>query len=112
MSPTRLERLVVNLVSNAASWGATKIEVLAKGDRGSVTIEVGDNGTGIDKHDQPRIFEMFFSRRGGGSGLGLYLARKFAVDAGGDIFIDSELYKGARFTVRLPRSRATRAGRR
>lgn len=77
-------------------------------DGGWIEIEVADNGIGIPREEQERIFEMFHqadssvTRSFGGTGLGLALARRFVEMHGGTIWVESEPGQGARFTVLLP----------
>lgn len=71
-----------------------------------VEITVEDNGRGIDKADQERVFDLF--RRAGtqdqpGEGIGLAHVRALARRLGGAIALDSELGRGSRFIVTLPR---------
>ena len=67
-----------------------------------------DTGPGIAPEDQERIFERFrqldssVTREHGGSGLGLAISKELVHMLGGSIRVDSELGKGARFTVVLP----------
>jgi two-component system sensor histidine kinase SenX3 len=75
-----------------------------------VRIEVSDNGIGIGRRAQRRIFGKFYqvdqtlSRRGSGCGLGLAIV-KFILDAhGGSVSVKSQPGKGSTFTVRLPAS--------
>ena len=66
---------------------------------------VADQGKGIAQEDQARIFEKFERvdpREPGGSGLGLYIARRLARAMGGDITVDSAPGQGARFVFTLP----------
>jgi signal transduction histidine kinase len=69
-----------------------------------VTIEISDNGIGIDKKFIPMVFQMFFraSMLSKGSGLGLYLAREAINRLGGNIMITSELSRGTRVTIQFP----------
>ena len=78
-------------------------EMLDPGDY--VLIEVIDEGCGIAKENQGRIFEPFFSTKEVGSGTGLGLSTVYGIvkQTGGYIFVDSEPEKGARFSVFLPR---------
>jgi two-component system, cell cycle sensor histidine kinase and response regulator CckA len=71
---------------------------------GQVLAEVSDTGMGIAPEHIARIFDPFFSTKplGTGTGLGLSICRSIVVELGGDIEVESELGKGARFVVRLP----------
>ncbi|WP_341349938.1 sensor histidine kinase [Clostridium sartagoforme] len=70
-------------------------------------IEVEDNGIGIPKEDLPRIFERFYrvdkSRAKGGTGLGLAIVKHIVKMFNGEIFVNSTLNKGTKFTIRLRR---------
>jgi signal transduction histidine kinase len=69
-----------------------------------VTIEIVDNGIGIDQKYMPMVFQMFFraSRLSKGSGLGLYLAREAINRLGGNITITSKLNLGTLVTIQFP----------
>ncbi len=63
-----------------------------------------DNGIGMDQETRERAFTLFFSsKRGSGTGLGLFISNKIAQAHGGEIKIESELNKGTRMIVKLPR---------
>jgi two-component system sensor histidine kinase HydH len=103
----RLRAVLVNLLQNAVDavrareprpGGAVALR-LERGAPGRWRIEVADAGTGIAAEDLPRIFEPFFTRRRGGSGVGLPLARNVVEGLGGTIAIES--VPGAGTTVRL-----------
>jgi len=71
-------------------------------------VVIADQGKGIDPQDHERIFEKFErvdASEPGGSGLGLYIARRLARAMGGEISVDSALGQGARFTLTLPAER-------
>jgi two-component system cell cycle sensor histidine kinase/response regulator CckA len=70
-----------------------------------VTIEVADTGTGIAKENVDKIFEPFFTTKATGQGTGLGLSTVYGIvkQTGGYISVDSEVGKGARFTIYLPR---------
>ncbi|MEV4321160.1 HAMP domain-containing sensor histidine kinase [Microbispora rosea] len=108
--PVRLRQAVGNLVSNAVRHtppGGT-VSVLARRADGDVVIDVSDTGSGIAPHDLPLVFERFWrveksrSRRSGGSGLGLPIARKLAEAHGGSLSATSVVGEGSTFTLRLP----------
>src|SRR5262249_41665354 len=72
-----------------------------------IAIEVEDTGPGVPPEAQERIFSAFeqadasTTRKHGGLGLGLHVARRLAVAMGGDIELDTRLEQGSRFTVRI-----------
>ena len=104
----KVQRIVTNLLENAIKYtpdqGAVTISV-REYDR-KIEIAVEDTGIGISQEDLPHIFERFFrsdrSRTTGGIGLGLSLAKAFAVALGGAISAKSTLGKGTIFAVSLP----------
>ncbi|HEU4402228.1 MAG TPA: ATP-binding protein, partial [Candidatus Polarisedimenticolia bacterium] len=76
------------------------------GSEGEAVITVEDDGPGIRPEDRGKIFEVFYSTRGGGTGLGLPIAARIMEAHGGAIVVESEPGRGARFTLRLPRRHA------
>ncbi len=68
-----------------------------------MTIEVADNGIGMDRETREKIFSLFFSSKGlKGTGLGLFISNKIVEKHGGTIEVDSEPGRGTRFIVRIP----------
>jgi PAS domain S-box-containing protein len=109
--PGRLERVFVNLLSNALKFsnedGVVRLSAQQEGP--AVSIAVIDNGIGISEENKERIFERFFRVRDRsepepvpGSGLGLSIVHSIVTQYGGTIDVDSELGKGSTFTVTLP----------
>jgi signal transduction histidine kinase len=101
--------VIVNLVENAVKYsGKGHIEVLLEPRNGAVLFSVRDQGIGIPRDDQDRIFEKFHRldpdmRRGvGGTGLGLYICRELVERMHGRIWVESEPGTGSTFTVELP----------
>ena len=74
------------------------------GSEGKIIIEIADNGPGISEEMRNKIFDIFFSTRGGGTGLGLPIAQKIIESHGGRIELWSEQGQGTRFTISLPRT--------
>ncbi|HBB68032.1 MAG: hypothetical protein A2X39_06720 [Elusimicrobia bacterium GWC2_56_31] len=105
----RIQQIIINLANNAVDAmpkGGTLTVGTMLSDRrpGYVEIKVGDTGMGIPKELQKKIFEPFFTTKevGKGTGLGLSLVYEIARAYGGDIELESEEGKGAKFTVFLP----------
>ena len=109
--PSRIDQVASNLIANAVSYGKGTpfhVSVDAVGD--AARIIVRDEGIGIAADQRMRIFERFeravSSSNYSGLGLGLWIAKQIVDAHGGTIEVDSELGRGATFTVTLPRSRA------
>jgi signal transduction histidine kinase len=72
-----------------------------------VEFVISDNGIGMDRETREKAFTLFFSSKGTeGTGLGLFVSNKIAIEHGGSIALESELNKGSRIAVRIPRSRS------
>lgn len=107
--PSRLERAMLNLLTNALKYSNSESEVLV---RAAVTsreaiISVADHGPGISPEDLPRIFERFYragdaQEKAEGLGLGLYITRMLVEAHGGHIWARSERGKGSTFHFTLP----------
>ncbi len=67
-----------------------------------VGLDVIDTGPGMDEETQAKVFDAFFSTKGGGSGLGLPTTRKIIEAHGGTVSIQSEPGRGTQFAIRLP----------
>ncbi|MBW3555837.1 MAG: HAMP domain-containing histidine kinase [Actinobacteria bacterium] len=107
----RLERVVVNLLENAAAHGGGATRVGVEASDHAVRVVVEDGGAGVPLEERPLIFERFFrgsaaGRRGagGGSGLGLALVNEHVRLHAGRVWVeDGPDGQGARFVVELPR---------
>jgi signal transduction histidine kinase len=116
----KLQQILFNLLSNAVKFtpdgGRVQVSAdVADGDAMDLIVE--DTGVGIPLEDQDSIFEKFrqgnttpgsrtnsLTREFAGTGLGLSIVRELTKLLGGEVSLVSELGKGSRFTVRLPRS--------
>lgn len=103
----RALQVLMNLITNAVRYspegGMVWIRTEEEGDLAAIIV--ADQGKGIAKADQARIFDKFERvdhSEPGGTGLGLYIARRLARAMGGDIAVDSAPGQGARFTFTLP----------
>jgi signal transduction histidine kinase len=103
---TQFKQALLNLMVNARQvmkeGGCVTVRTRA-GSHGEVVIEVEDDGPGIPAEVRARIFEVFYSSRGGGTGLGLPIARQIVERHGGTIEVDSVEGRGTTFRIRLPR---------
>jgi predicted ATPase/signal transduction histidine kinase len=104
---SRLEQVVVNLLSNAMRYGGgSPIEIWVEDRAGVARLTVRDRGIGIEPARQGRIFERFeravSAEHFGGLGLGLYICRGIVAAHGGTIAVESQPGEGATFRVELP----------
>ena len=110
--PLRLKQMLVNLLSNAVKFtpeqGAVGVEVLSNQAQDRVLFAVWDTGIGIAAADLPNLFKPFVQidndlrQSQMGTGLGLALSQRLARQHGGDIYVESALGAGSRFTLELP----------
>jgi two-component system, OmpR family, phosphate regulon sensor histidine kinase PhoR len=107
----RLAQILINLVDNAVKYTPKGGRVWLEGrvrEPGMVEVAVRDTGVGIPKADLPRLTERFYrvdkarSRDLGGTGLGLAIVKHLVLAHGGELDIDSELWKGTTVRFTLP----------
>jgi len=112
----KIKQVLQNLVDNAIKYSAIedrgKVLIEVHDDKGFLRIMVRDNGIGIPAADQDKIFQRFSrgsnSTRmdpGGGSGLGLYIAKAVIEQAGGRIWFESKENEGTTFYATLPKNK-------
>jgi two-component system phosphate regulon sensor histidine kinase PhoR len=102
-----------NIIDNAIKYSShkplIKISSVNKGD--GISISISDNGIGIDKHQQKKIFDTFYRVPTGniqdvrGYGIGLSYVKKLVEAHGGTITVESKLNKGTTFNLYLPHGR-------
>jgi len=108
----RMEQVFNNLISNALKYspqgGTIRVQGWEEGDW--VYVAVSDEGIGIPKHEQERVFDPFYraedvmTSKTKGTGLGLYLVQAIIEAHGGKIWVESEKGHGATFIFALPRN--------
>jgi PAS domain S-box-containing protein len=109
-NPKLLEQVFVNFIANAihavlekgGDNGRIEIGTLKK--NSEIEIRVEDNGVGIPKENQEKVFDLFYTTKppGKGTGLGLPICLNIVRQLGGDISFKSEMGVGTTFTVRIP----------
>ena len=105
---TQIERVLVNLLTNALKFSPPASPVLVRvyRDGKCALVSVADQGNGIDSQDLPHLFEKHYRARGqspvAGSGLGLYISKLIIEAHGGRLWGESELGVGSCFTFALP----------
>ena len=107
--PERLRQVLLNLVGNAVKFTEEgSVSVTAVPTAGGVEVIVTDTGIGIPAEAMPFIFDEFrqvdngLTRRHGGAGLGLAIARKLTEQMGGSISVNSDVGSGTTITLHLP----------
>lgn len=104
----RILQILLNILSNACKFTEEgDIRIKASQKDGEVLISIADTGPGIAPEDQAMVFEAFKQtttglRQGGGTGLGMPIAKSLAEAHGGRMWLESEFGKGATFYVALP----------
>ncbi|MBP7688784.1 MAG: hypothetical protein KA765_12780, partial [Thermoflexales bacterium] len=108
----RINQVFDNLLGNAIKFsprgGTITIGVEDRGDR--LQLSVADMGVGIPPDKLKRIFDRFYqvdgsaTRRFGGAGLGLAIAKRIVESHGGEIWVESEMGHGSRFVFTLPKT--------
>lgn len=109
--PTRIEQVIVNILGNAAKYtdpGGTIVLAVTR-DRSGVVLSIKDDGVGIDRHDLPKVFDLFaqadrpIDRTQGGLGIGLTVVRRLVELHGGGVEARSDgPGTGTEIVVRLP----------
>lgn len=106
----KIERIMLNLISNAIKFSNPKGEILVRviDKNKTVDISVKDTGRGIEKQNLDKIFKRFYqedkslTRNAEGTGIGLSLIKSLVELHGGNISVESEINKGSIFKVELP----------
>jgi two-component system sensor histidine kinase MprB len=107
--PAELERMIVNVLDNAAKWsppgGRVRTELRESG-AGRWLLTVADSGPGIDESDRPHVFDRFYrattARSMPGSGLGLAIVAQTVAQHGGTVMANANTPHGTVITVELP----------
>ena len=104
----KIKQVLFNLLSNALKFTKNKIKIIVQKIDSKVVIKVIDNGIGIEKKNQKKIFNKFTqindysTKNESSTGLGLTISKEFVKLHNGKIEVESELNKGATFIITLP----------
>ncbi|MEQ9406313.1 MAG: ATP-binding protein [Fuerstiella sp.] len=114
VNSSQIQQILLNLIVNARQamkeGGRLKLAIRDNAAEGWAEISVGDTGCGIPNDQLQKIFDPFFTtkqadaRGQGGTGIGLSLCRRIIESHKGRIRVESEVGKGTRFTLKLPRA--------
>lgn len=107
---THFTNVIVNILDNAIKYteGVPKIDVYTENVGNNVLLKISDQGSGMTKQVQKRVFEKFYREHTGnvhnvkGHGLGLAYVKRIVEDHQGHISVESEKGKGSTFTIKLP----------
>lgn len=103
-----IHQVLINLIKNALEasprGGAVRLVLAgpAESEAWGMQVRVEDQGPGIESEDLAKLFEPFFSRKSGGTGLGLYVCHNFVQRHGGRLWAENIAEGGARFVLELP----------
>jgi len=111
----RLGEVITNLIANAASYSepGTRITLEACQSEGKVIVAVTDEGIGIGADHIDKVFDRFYrlesgvARRRGGTGLGLSICKAIVEQHDGEIWVESKLGKGSKFSFSIPVSQGS-----
>jgi signal transduction histidine kinase len=112
VDPGQLRQALDNLLRNAIDAtpdGGRVVLSLARG-KDDVTLEVRDTGRGIEPDHLPRIFDLYFTTKADGTGVGLAVTQQIVTAHGGRIDVESEPGRGTSMIVRLPAGRGETRG--
>lgn len=104
----KIKQILFNLISNAIKFTKDKIFITIQKDDVNAQISIKDNGIGIEKKNQKKIFKKFTQikdysiKKESSTGLGLTITNEFVKMHNGKITLESELNKGSNFTVKIP----------
>lgn len=105
-----IKRVFVNLITNAiqAMPSGGKIAFASSSDGYFTSITVSDTGIGISKENMRNLFKPLFTTKSRGTGLGLAICKRIIDAHNGTISVESEIAKGTRFTIKLPKQTFSR----
>jgi two-component system NtrC family sensor kinase len=108
MDEAQMRQVLINLLKNAreAMPDGGRVRIVARARLAGVELKLCDDGIGMDAAQQERIFDLFYTTKQRGSGLGLPLTQQIVVAHGGHIGCESSPGQGTTFTLYFPAARA------
>jgi signal transduction histidine kinase len=103
--PAQFKRALLNIITNAEHFSPldSKVTINTSIEQRVVTVKITDEGPGIPYAERRKIFDLFYSNRPGGTGIGLALARAAIENCGGEISVETPPHgKGVCFTIKIP----------
>jgi signal transduction histidine kinase len=104
LDPDQIRQALDNLLRNAveATPAGGRVALAARREGDGVVLEVSDTGAGIAPEHLPRIFDLYFTTKAEGTGVGLAVTHQIVTAHGGSVDVESSRGQGTRFTLRLP----------
>jgi len=110
LNDVHFTNVIVNILENAIKYtpGIPKIDIYTENIKDMVLVKIKDNGVGMSKIAQKRVFEKFYREHTGdihnvkGHGLGLAYVKRIVDDHNGQVYVESEKGKGSTFIIKLP----------
>ncbi len=100
----KIKQVFINLIKNSEDSIDTngKIDFIISQDKGNILITLSDTGKGISKNNLAKIFNLYFTTKSEGSGIGLSIIQRIITEHNGIISVDSELNIGTTFNLKIP----------
>ncbi|RMD48508.1 MAG: histidine kinase, partial [Ignavibacteria bacterium] len=97
----QLKRSIINLIRNSIQANSSNVIIKVSDDKDEVSIDISDDGSGIPSENQDKIFELNFTTKTGGMGLGLSMAKRFMESIDGNLFLVKSDSNGTTFRIKL-----------
>jgi signal transduction histidine kinase len=100
----QMKQVFLNLIRNSidAMSAGGEIKIVFKKDKGINVFEISDTGEGIPPENMNKIFDIYFTTKKSGTGMGLSIVRQIIIQHGGTIETESRLKEGTKFKITLP----------
>ncbi len=99
---SQMKQFFLNLLQNSLQAHSSEVSIKAFSRESDVVVEIKDTGDGIPKENLPKIFDLYFTTKEDGTGMGLSIANQIVAAHGGRIEVESEIEVGTTFRIYLP----------